>query len=463
MTTRLVLVLLVATVAMSPSVASQSAPASVTPIPFADARQVLQVLRDELLPETLRVLTPAQREAQWAGWVTARDAAIRERVAQGDEDSVVNLVFFGTTFTKRPRPSESELSALLTRPADGLAALRPRMDDFIAAVAAPGSDERLQIARRVISNAGLDPGTAPGRDRLRRRLEERMLAVAAESASVTTAVDVGNAFTTSTLFRERGLSSDTSLVVDYGVDNALMSAARVRPKDNPVRRVAIVGPGLDFADKQRGYDFYPPQTIQPFAVIDSLIHHGLSDAASLRVTAFDLSPQVLAHLAAARTRAMAGTPYGLVLPRNLDRAWTQGLVAYWRRLGDRVGVDGPAITAPATAGSVQVRGVRVRPSVVLAVTPRDLNIVLARDERPSEKFDLIVATNILVYYDVFEQSLAVANIASMLAPGGVFLTNTRMTLLPGSPLRSVGYTDTVYTADPQGRGETGDRVYAYER
>jgi chemotaxis methyl-accepting protein methylase len=101
---------------------------------------------------------------------------------------------------------------------------------------------------------------------------------------------------------------------------------------------------------------------------------------------------------------------------------------------------------------------------VLAVTPRNLNIVLARDERPAaEKFDLVIATNILVYYDVFEQSLAVANVASMLAPGGLFLTNTRMTLLPGSPLRSVGYTDTVYTADPQGRGETGDRVYAYGR
>jgi len=444
-------------------VASQSAPAGIAPIPFADAQQVLQVLRDELVPETLRVLTPPEREARWAGWVTARDAAIRRRVAQGDEDSLVNLVFFGTTFTRRPRPSESELNALLTRPADGLAALRPRLDDFMAAVAAPGSDERLQIARRVIANAGLDPATAQGRERLRRHLEERVLAVAAESASVTTAVDAGNALTTSTVFRERGLSSDTSLVVDYGVDTALAAVARVRQKGMPVRRVAVVGPGLDFVDKQWGYDFYPPQTIQPFAVIDSLIHHGLGDAASLRVTAFDLSRQVLAHLEAARTRAMAGTPYGLVLPRNPDRMWTPGLVAYWQRFGDRVGDDAPAITPPATAGRMQARGVRVRPAVVLAVTPRDLNIVLARDERPaSEKFDLVIATNILVYYDVFEQSLAVANIASMLAPGGLFLTNTRMTLLPGSPLRPVGYSDSVYTTGPRG-GETGDRVYWYER
>lgn len=69
----------------------------------------------------------------------------------------------------------------------------------------------------------------------------------------------------------------------------------VEARDAAVRQRAIVGPGLDFADKLRGYDFYPPQTIQPFAVIDSLIHHGLSDAATLRVTAFDLSPQALAR------------------------------------------------------------------------------------------------------------------------------------------------------------------------
>jgi len=62
--------------------------------------------------------------------------------------------------------------------------------------------------------------------------------------------------------------------------------------------------------------------------------------------------------------------------------------------------------------------------VVLAIGARDLNIVL---ERPSlkddERFDLVVATNVLVYYDAFEQSLALQNISRMLRPGGFFLTN----------------------------------------
>ena len=42
-----------------------------------------------------------------------------------------------------------------------------------------------------------------------------------------------------------------------------------------VRRVALIGPGLDFTDKAEGYDFYPPQTIQPFALLDSLVRLGL--------------------------------------------------------------------------------------------------------------------------------------------------------------------------------------------
>ena len=63
-----------------------------------------------------------------------------------------------------------------------------------------------------------------------------------------------------------------------------------------MRRVGIIGPGLDFADKQEGYDFYPPQTIQPFAVADSLIRLGLASADSLSVTTFDLSTRVERHL-----------------------------------------------------------------------------------------------------------------------------------------------------------------------
>ena len=72
-------------------------------------------------------------------------------------------------------------------------------------------------------------------------------------------------------------------------------------------------------------------------------------------------------------------------------------------------------------------------------------MVLERLELPEdEAFDLVIATNVLVYYGVFEQALAAANIASMLRPGGILLTNTAV--LPTPPLEpSAQYLKVVYT------------------
>ena len=103
---------------------------------------------------------------------------------------------------------------------------------------------------------------------------------------------------------------------------------------------------------------------------------------------------------------------------------------------------------------------RVRPSVAAAVRPVDLNVVYSRLERPeSERFDLVVATNILVYYDTFEQCLAMANVASMTAVGGLFLTNNILLELPGSALRGDGYRTVVFSDRP----DDGEHVLFYRR
>ncbi len=430
-----------------------------TSITYAEVLPVLEAIREELVPADLKTKTEPELEIVWPRWLSARDGAIRDRVAEGDEDSIVNFLFFGTTFTTRPRPTAQDLTGLVASPAAALEALRPRVDDFLAGVASPGGNERLQFARQRLAQKGMDVGTPAGREQARQYLEKRMQAVGAGAAARSSLTDAAPV-TASTLYRDRGLSSDTSVAIDFGIDRAL-EALKTKGVIRPaaVRRVAIVGPGLDFTDKLEGYDFYPQQTIQPFAVIDSLVRHGLS-AADLQVVALDLSPRVVQHIAAARGRAAAGAAYGLVLPRNSERAWTPDLVAYWQRLGDRIGEPGTPPAAPASAGPVAVRSVTVRPAIVSAVSSQDVNIVLER--LAPDSFDLIVATNILVYYDVFEQSLAAINVAKMLRPGGVFLTNTRITEVPGVPLRAVGYTDAVYTSAP-GAGDTGDRILWYQR
>ena len=431
-----------------------------TNVAYSDVKPILDALRANLVPPDLSGRSASEIEALWPAWVSRRNAAIRARVEAGDDDSIIHLLLFGTAFTSAPRASDRDLAALASSPAEGLRALRPRIDDFAAAVLAPGNNERLQFARRLIERKGIDANTDSGRMQLRRYLDERTQAVGGSVLSSTILDPAADLTDKLTVFRNRGLSADTSLFIDLGIERALdaMKAGGALASGS-VQRVAIIGPGLDFTDKLGGYDFYPEQTIQPFALMDSLLRLDLAGDGRVEITAFDLSPRVLRHLELARERARAGIPYSLVLPRDTDRAWTAELLEYWRRLGNWVGSDTKPVAPPQGAGRVEVRSMLVRPPVVLSVTPVDLNIVT---ERLDLQFDLVIATNILLYYDVFEQSMAAVNIARMLRPGGFLLTNNRIFELPNSPLAGVGFTDATYMSLP-GIGDAGDRVIWYQR
>jgi predicted TPR repeat methyltransferase len=45
---------------------------------------------------------------------------------------------------------------------------------------------------------------------------------------------------------------------------------------------------------------------------------------------------------------------------------------------------------------------------------------------PEARFDLIIGTNIFIYYGAFEQSLARANVAGMLKSGGFLLSSDQL-------------------------------------
>ena len=413
-------------------------------IPYSDARPILDTLREDLIPAELRTLTSAQREALWPEWVSRRDADIRARLAAGDEDSVITFLLFGVSFTTQPRYSFAAAAA--QRAPESVAAdpvVQARIRDLVARVASPGANERLQFARRVIERRGIDVTTAAGRQQSEQLLRDALRRMLADYDAYFRDNSPG-----ATLFRNRGLSSDTSIYVSFAIDAALKDIATkgvLRP--GVVRRVAVVGPGLDFSDKQEGYDFYPLQTIQPFAVIDSLRARKLAAADGVQMTTYDLNPRVNDHIEAARQRARAGTGYAVQLPRDPTERWQRDLVSYWTRFGDSVGEHAAPVAPPPAAGRVDVRAVRIRPDIVQAITPRDLNIILQRpDPLPDgERFDVVIATNILIYYDVFEQSLAAANIARLLHSGGVLLTNNPLFELPATPLHQIGETKAAYT------------------
>jgi hypothetical protein len=445
---------------------------------YDEARPVLNEL-EELLPAELKNKNSGELAAIWPTWITRRDAEIRHRVALGDEDSLINLLLFGTSFTKQPRINHQDIAKIAQTGNAGSASaqaalsvskiLQARAEDLARALEAPGTNERLLFARRVlIERKGYDVRTPAGRARLRKYLlagVDRMLSEQASYANeLLTAARVLRDPTKefaerSILFRNRGLSSDTSLPPNFALEESLKAMrSRALIGQSSVRRVAIIGAGLDFTDKQDGYDFYPQQTIQPFAIVDTLLRLGLARSDPLQVTTFDLSPRVNDHLERAKQRAQRGASYVVQLPR--DPRWKPELVRYWERFGEQIGTPVAPVAPAAGLAGLKVRAVRIHPTFAARIIPQDLNIVLQRPVLASaERFDLIVATNIFIYYDHFEQSLALLNVERMLRPGGFLLSNNLLLELPHSRIRSVDYLKVVYSDRP----DDGDNIIWYQR
>jgi SAM-dependent methyltransferase len=121
-------------------------------------------------------------------------------------------------------------------------------------------------------------------------------------------------------------------------------------------------------------------------------------------------------------------------------------VEYWRVFGDHAGKSIAPIRPPAELKGLTTRAVEIRPAVVLSSEPVDLNIVLERmNLAAADRFDLIVATNVFVYYDRLEQALALQNASTLLKPGGILLSNDALPEIPPVPMRRVGATDVWYT------------------
>ena len=428
---------------------------------YADAKPVIEVLRRISPGQLAGVPDDANR---WTQWVARRDAEIRARVARGDEDSILNFLLFGTSFTTRPRALND--SAKLGGQERAAELVRERIDDLSRAIIRPGSNERLQFTRSVIARAGIDLSSSDAAALTARYLRSIMARVVSEvqdyryAVESTRALDPVEAFVErSKLLQTRGLSSDTSILPSYAVEEALKALrARNLLAVGSVARAAVVGPGLDFTDKTEGYDFYPPQTVQPFALVDTLRRLKLAATNGLEVTTLDLNTRINEHLEHARDLSTAGQRYRLELVHDADAHWLPPLADYWHNLGDQIGDDVRPSTPPIAAGRVDVRAVQVRSDVARSVVPRDLDIVL-QHLRPSPQFDLIVATNIFVYYASFEQALALVNAAQMLRPGGILLSNNALPERLVPAMKSIGSTPAIYSD----RQDDRDLIVWYQR
>lgn len=467
--------LLLATLLSSLALLAAPPPGRITYIPYADAKPVLGAMTDGL-PAQLRVETPEKLESLWPSWVKSRDAEIRARLARGDEDSLVNFLLFGTSFTHEPRLTGTQLEALAGKRGvlgnetgeKSSELIGRRIQDMVKGMAAPGNNERLVFARKVAERAGIKFTDETERKKATVYLLENYFRVLKEQDSYNQVLAAARSLGDPTeefaerskLYKERGLSLDTSLPPDYALEVALKEMRdRGLLKRGGARRVGIIGPGLDFTDKQEGYDFYPTQMVQPFAVMDTLLRLGLARAAELDVATLDLSPRVNDHIDRMRHAALQGRGYTIQLLRDPSRGWKPELVAYWKRFGDQIAIPATPVAVPRGLQGVELRAVRVRPEFLKRMRALDVNIVLQREETPEDaKFDLLIATNILVYYDTFEQSLALTNVQAMLRAGGFLLTNNLLLELPSSKMKSVDYVLVEYS----GRRDDGDQILWYQ-
>ena len=343
-------------------------------------------------------------------------------------------------------------------------AYQGRLKDLAIGIAYPKGNERLQYMRALLEKKGFRFATAEDYNKLGSFLASNLMRMLGENEQLADALeraqeaDPGTEFRTrSQVFERRGISLDTSIFPNFALEEtlkALKDKGILRPR--AVRRVAIVGPGLDTINKDVGFDYYPEQTLQPFAVADSLLQLGLAKESELQITTLDISDRVNSHIRAARNRVRGGAGYRIQLPIRSNVKWTAEALRYWEHFGAAVGEKTPALPPPPMAGEVKTRAVTVRPAIVLRVRAKRLDVVYERLVLPeAEKFDLIVGTNIFVYYSIFEQSLAELNLAAMLRRNGVVLSNDALpTNSRESALKEIGFNITAYSD----REKDGDRI-----
>jgi len=431
-------------------------------IPFEAAKPVVAAFADSIPAE----LKPAASldAARWSAWVQQADREVRDRLNTGEEDTLTNLLRFGVTFTQEYRIDDEYLlrygkSSLV----DSFA--QNRANDLVRSLAAPktwppNSSEGMARMRALLQKKGFSFQTPEQRKQIKKYLLDNLARMRDDILRYRTPA---NEETRSQLFKDRGISLDTNLWPDFLLDQhfrRMVETGLLKP--GSAQRIAIVGPGLDFANKEKGNDFYPPQTIQPFAVLDSLIRLGVTNPDTVELYTFDISSDVNFHVARAKGNAVAGRSYTVQLPWNTAARQTEeyrrSFVEYWQKLGDQIGEPVPPIAVPTAASETQARAVKIRAGIVRRLTALDMNIVFQRlPLAPEERFDIVIGTNIFLYYGGFEQSLARANIASMLKPGGVLLSSDKLADTVPAGLEQVSVTDIPMTTPPV----MTDYIYCY--
>lgn len=376
-----------------------------------------------------RLETAGVPVAGFPGYIDRLNRTHAERVREGDLDHLVFYLLQSAHFTTRPaiEPALSARAFVGALPAAERTAyleqgrgdvsrigpdVRGRAKDLLRALDSRDADPRVVYFRQLAA-AALPRGGEREAAVLREYLRAMRFLYQKEFVAQR-APDAADAV--AALYRSRGLSTDTAVEAGYVVHLGLGVVKALEP-DRRVRRVLIVGPGLDLAPRTGLIDDVPPESYQPWAVIDALVGLGLARLDDLEVVGADINPRVVDRLRTARS-----SPPSLRLESGLRQSpqltLERDYAEYFAQLGNAIGVSPGAATE---RGGRLVKTVRVTPSAARVLSAEPLDVVTQR--LTGAPFDLAIATNILPYFDDTELALALSNVSAMLAPGGVLLHN----------------------------------------
>jgi 2-polyprenyl-3-methyl-5-hydroxy-6-metoxy-1,4-benzoquinol methylase len=106
--------------------------------------------------------------------------------------------------------------------------------------------------------------------------------------------------------------------------------------------------------------------------------------------------------------------------------------------------------------------IQLHPEISRAISAERLNIAT---ERSGREYDLVVATNVFPYLTDAELALALANVSSMLRPGGYLIHNEQRPNLPilasAAGLQTVQVRGLVLASDA--RGAISDTVWIHTK
>ena len=401
------------------------------PVPYAQTRSAAQRIQwRDLGPLQAALQARGLSAAAFDSFVATTHETNVRRVREGDLDHLVFYLLQSTRFTTVP-PIEPALSAkgfveglpvtvrgVFLRDPDAVSVSAPgavvqRTAELLKALESPGTDARLRYFRRLVESAFPDRAT---RQRALLREYFRAMKFVYEKEFVAQRSD-GSAAAVAELYRTRGLSTDTAVEAGYVVHLGLGVLKALEP-GRRIRRVLIVGPGLDLAPRTGLVEEGPPASYQPWAVMDALVGLGLARLDDLTIVGGDINPRVVDHLVQSRRE-----PPVLSMTSEIRDSDTVRLSPeyrdYFAQLGAAIGTVQPAPHGQADGHLRKI--IRVSGPAAQALTAERLDIVTEHLRGPA--YDLIIATNILPYFDDTQLALAVTNVNAMLAPAGIFLHN----------------------------------------